>query len=862
MIKRYKKLILLFVVSFLLFILIRPVFALEVTYPAIPGFPSVNSDSTTSDYIGYFFGLAIVSAGVMGVISIVIAGITLIALSSNPSAVGEARDRIFNSILGIILLMFSFVLLRTINPQIVGAGIQLANLQDGVYYVKTATTSASTGVKVLPAPTGSYNIKEIPVGYETLLYKCSPPGPNLMVWTYGANGAPDDLKFIPCIDTSADPSSINGATLSLSSSYAFERDYEKPGVYFYSNDNCQGPATKAITESTSLPPFFQAIFGGLGIRSARIINGNGDFDPRYGFVLNKDPALKGECSKPFMNFDAADINDPNNVGICVSVVNPSTCGGTSCNQAGQCVLGGGGTSCNINTDCAASACSTAPNPFIPLPVFNPSDIGYNPNTINAVDPNTLTYPLPILPSNNPSGVTPPFLNIPTNNPSTPNILVPSTVTPGTMSPTTPFQIPTTTIPPNLTLNPFPPINVPFVPVATAPFPPCTTSNPYVPPNPVDNYNPTNSSPYNPPNTPLNPDNILNLFNINAFSGSNSHLALELRNNNQVNSSPKIQTKNLPLGSVIRIRLADIMPPPPPLPPPPPAPTPPPPTPPPPTPPPPTPPPSGPTPPPPTPPPSTPPPSPGTTPPFTPPPPPASPSPSPSPVIIGPGTTSTNPYPYNNPVHNECINGQCLKVQGLDYDQCNEQYPCSVTQPNGTPATLPSIPPTTTPGTGSSPTACAPFSTSYVYIIRGDNKEYGYPGDGVSIYEDGGPVNIYDPNTRLDGPRYVNLSRNDDIKQEFIYSNPDQVLIDKGVLQEVTTGVTGQDTCAISGHTYPCTKTIEPRGNFLTILYGANEKGDVNKTCAFFANKVDNIHDEGILSDNRIINQMYIFPIIP
>src|SRR3989344_8782609 len=121
MLKSYKKYLFLFALIFLFLTVSHAVFALENTYPAIPfGGGPLTNDSTLPDIIKYFFGLSIALAGIIGVLSIVIAGITMLISAGNPGAVGAARERIFGSILGIILLMFSVTLLSTINPALIG----------------------------------------------------------------------------------------------------------------------------------------------------------------------------------------------------------------------------------------------------------------------------------------------------------------------------------------------------------------------------------------------------------------------------------------------------------------------------------------------------------------------------------------------------------------------------------------------------------------------------------------------------------------------------------------------------------------------------------------------------------------------
>src|SRR3989344_3190012 len=116
--KKYRNLVLLLAVALVFLTVAQTTYALELTYPTLFGY-TVNHHSKLPDYIVYFFVLAVIAAGLMGVVSIAWGGIRYISSAGNPESVGYAKDRIRGSILGIILLMFSYILLNTINPSLV-----------------------------------------------------------------------------------------------------------------------------------------------------------------------------------------------------------------------------------------------------------------------------------------------------------------------------------------------------------------------------------------------------------------------------------------------------------------------------------------------------------------------------------------------------------------------------------------------------------------------------------------------------------------------------------------------------------------------------------------------------------------------
>jgi hypothetical protein len=318
MLKKYTKYLFFFAVALALLAVSHRAFALETTYPGIPGFATIGPNSSLTDYLNYFFGVAIISAGLLGLISIVISGIRFLTSFGNPNTIGEAKERIFGSILGIILLLASFILLKTINPQLVNEQPVTLPIENGVYYIGNAPASSINnplGIMALPAPISISSPSDIPSGYTALFYKCTPPGPDLFVWYYYPDGS-SKLVTLQCKDINNDPTKLdNSVALNITADGGtFKRDYKKAGVYFYSQTDCQGAPTDVMTTSGNIDPAFQG-----HVLSYRIINGNTPSDPYYGFVLNKDPNLAGACSEPAINFTNGDINTSANMGVCLNI---------------------------------------------------------------------------------------------------------------------------------------------------------------------------------------------------------------------------------------------------------------------------------------------------------------------------------------------------------------------------------------------------------------------------------------------------------------------------------------------------------------------------------------------------------------
>jgi len=323
MLKKYKNLILIFTTVVLFSVLARGVFALEINYPTI-GQYRIDCDSKLGDYVAYFYQLAVVSAGFLGVLSIVIAGIKLIGTSGSPGAASEAKERIFQSVLGIILIMTCFIILRTINTDIFSVREDVSPDTNGVRLVKTVT-SCKVPVKIyIPAPKSVSDFEKLKKeGYDTISYKCDQPGVPVWVWKYSVKDLDDN-------DTNATTFTLQCKGLdekNIADIKSFKWEEEKPGVYLYKDAGCVGLSTNVIDASQEIPAAFQK-----KSKSAKIINGGGPFDGRFGFIANQSPDNRGYCSLPEFNDKAGSdecLYDPDTPcvdnSVCVGIQRPDSC---------------------------------------------------------------------------------------------------------------------------------------------------------------------------------------------------------------------------------------------------------------------------------------------------------------------------------------------------------------------------------------------------------------------------------------------------------------------------------------------------------------------------------------------------------
>lgn len=123
---------------------------LEVPLPGIGGEPGITTTPFLPDYIKYIFNFTLGIGGLIVFGVLLYSGFNFLTSVGNPSKMADSKDRIFSALLGLVVLLGSWLLLTTINPELIK--INPANLPSGltagslpgVYLCKSATSLVSS----------------------------------------------------------------------------------------------------------------------------------------------------------------------------------------------------------------------------------------------------------------------------------------------------------------------------------------------------------------------------------------------------------------------------------------------------------------------------------------------------------------------------------------------------------------------------------------------------------------------------------------------------------------------------------------------------------------------------------------------
>jgi len=107
----------------LILFLLLPTFslALELSYPEIPGRPELTPalGMHLNRLIAWFYYFIVGISGLAAFFMLVWGGFQWLTSAGSPSKISEAKDRITSAILGLIIILASFLILKVINPELI-----------------------------------------------------------------------------------------------------------------------------------------------------------------------------------------------------------------------------------------------------------------------------------------------------------------------------------------------------------------------------------------------------------------------------------------------------------------------------------------------------------------------------------------------------------------------------------------------------------------------------------------------------------------------------------------------------------------------------------------------------------------------
>lgn len=285
--KKNTSLIILFIFLTLILLPNGFIFALEVP------FMNLTDKSSIGEYVSAIFNIIIAAAGIISLISFTVGAVGLIASAGSAEAASGAKDRMRGAVLGLVLTMSAFIILRTINPAFITPGLTPLPGVSGVFYY-----NGSEKIQV-----GSEdNVINRPKGFDQLIYCCDadckgglPMTTKLLIWEFPKAGWEEGNPGLSGVNVKRKNC---GEVETISGLGSFRLGWETSGIYFSLGKNCQGYRSEAITGSqNNIPPLFDK-----KIQSIWIVNDLAK-GYLYGAVFHKVADLnnEGSCTQPILN---------------------------------------------------------------------------------------------------------------------------------------------------------------------------------------------------------------------------------------------------------------------------------------------------------------------------------------------------------------------------------------------------------------------------------------------------------------------------------------------------------------------------------------------------------------------------------
>jgi len=109
------------------------VFALELNWPSSPGGITLDDNSILTELIAYIYEWAMAIGGIATFIALVSAGFQYLTSAGNATKMSDATKQITSAITGLVLLLSTFLILSTINPELTVLDIPDIELSTSIF---------------------------------------------------------------------------------------------------------------------------------------------------------------------------------------------------------------------------------------------------------------------------------------------------------------------------------------------------------------------------------------------------------------------------------------------------------------------------------------------------------------------------------------------------------------------------------------------------------------------------------------------------------------------------------------------------------------------------------------------------------
>jgi len=303
----------------------------EIQYPNIPGITIVPTtvNELLPDYAQYVFSLLITISGLICFASLIYAGAMYLTSAGNPMMQKNATSQILSAFIGIAIIFASYLVSKTINPQLVTSNIGLPTIAGVTLYENNSCNpDPDTGGQNINLTTGDSDIGFDAGSLEFADYNSTSFEVKLFHGVKYEESAEDVLRVASDYPGCLNLDHPTGFTFTSARSALFL--WQKPGVYLcaggiYNGEYCQGTEKYLPFSTGLLDPEFDNNVQGIKFKNATTLVPAGVTScheeglskckkehggvsvawtngtcvctiSKYGAILHKDAGYKGEAS--------------------------------------------------------------------------------------------------------------------------------------------------------------------------------------------------------------------------------------------------------------------------------------------------------------------------------------------------------------------------------------------------------------------------------------------------------------------------------------------------------------------------------------------------------------------------------------
>lgn len=108
---------------------------IETQYPEFETGEKITPETTLPEYIKYIFKFSFIIVGILAFAFLIYGGVCYLTSTGNPTVMKDAKDRIFSAILGLIILLCSYLILINLNPELITIEMEKLEPVTGIYLI-------------------------------------------------------------------------------------------------------------------------------------------------------------------------------------------------------------------------------------------------------------------------------------------------------------------------------------------------------------------------------------------------------------------------------------------------------------------------------------------------------------------------------------------------------------------------------------------------------------------------------------------------------------------------------------------------------------------------------------------------------